>query len=101
MCEQMGEDPDWTKCPPAWEDFPEIVITGLNIFNTLGSRIYPDVGYTGKDYTNFNFLLKLYKVEEHQKDFLFELITWLENRQIEISQKALKEQRDKIQRKMK
>ena len=37
-CEQMGEDPDWTKCPPAWEDFPEIVITGLNIFNTFSGK---------------------------------------------------------------
>ena len=36
MCEQMGQDPDWEKCPPAWEDFPEIVVTATNIFNLLG-----------------------------------------------------------------
>ena len=25
MMEQMGEEPDWEKCPPDWEDFPDIV----------------------------------------------------------------------------
>ena len=35
MCEQMGEDPDWEKCPPDAEDFPDIVITAINIFNSL------------------------------------------------------------------
>ena len=101
MCEQMGEEPDWEKCPPAWEDFPEIVVTATNIFNLLGSRIYADVGYVGKDYTNFDFLLKQYYIDDFQKSYLFELITWLDARQIDLSQKSLREQRDKIQRQMK
>ena len=99
MMEQMGEEPDWEKCPPDWEDFPEIVITSVNIFNSMGDRIFPDVGYVGKDYTNFNFFLELYGIEEHQKEYVSELILWLDSRAIEISQKKLKAEYDKIKRK--
>ena len=41
MMEQMGEEPDWEKCPPDWEDFPDIVIITMNIFNSMGDRVYP------------------------------------------------------------
>jgi len=33
MCEQTGEEIDWEKCP-RWEDFPEIISTILNMFNS-------------------------------------------------------------------
>ena len=55
MVEQTGEEIDWERCPPDVEDFPESVHTAIQIFNTLGDRVYPDVGFTGKDFTNFNF----------------------------------------------
>ena len=99
MMEQMGEEPNWDKCPPDWEDFPEIVITALNIFNSLGDRLYPDIGYIGKDFTNFDFLLENYKVESHNKEYIFELILFLDSRAIELSQKRLKAEYDKIKRK--
>ena len=56
MCEQMNQDPDWDKCPPDAEDFPTIILDTINLFNCMGDRIYPDIGYIGKDFTNFNFL---------------------------------------------
>jgi len=99
MMQQMGEEPDWDKCPPDWEDFPEIVITALNIFNSLGDRLYPDIGYIGKDFTNFDFLLKNYKVESHNTEYIFELILFLDSRAIELSQKRLKAEYDKMKRK--
>jgi hypothetical protein len=99
MMEQMGEEPNWDKCPPDWEDFPEIVITALNIFNSLGDRLYPDIGYIGKDFTNFDFLLKNYKVESHNTEYIFELILFLDSRAIELSQKKLKAEYDKMKRK--
>jgi len=99
MMQQMGEEPDWDKCPPDWEDFPEIVITALNIFNSLGDRLYPDIGYIGKDFTNFDFLLENYKVESHNKEYIFELILFLDSRAIELSQKRLKAEYDKMKRK--
>ena len=43
MCEQTGEEIDWDRCPPEPEDFPSSVITALNIFNSLGNKVYGDV----------------------------------------------------------
>ena len=58
MVEQTGEEIDWEKCPPEIEDFPDSVHTAMNIYNSLGDRIYPDIGYIGKDFTNLSFLYK-------------------------------------------
>jgi hypothetical protein len=98
MMEQIGEEPDWEKCPPDWEDFPDLVIRAVNIFHSMGDRIYPDIGYIGKDYTNFNFLLENYGVEEHNKEYILETILFLDSRAIEISQKKLKAEYDKMKR---
>tara|TARA_X000001382_G_scaffold129308_1_gene120964 strand:+ start:1256 stop:1576 length:321 start_codon:yes stop_codon:yes gene_type:complete len=98
MCEQTGEEIDWEKCPPAYEDFPDIVHDALNIYNSLGNRIMAEVGYTGKDFTNFNFILELYKVQDFDKDFLMEILLFLDSREIEASQKAIKQAYDKMKK---
>ena len=99
MCEQTGQEIDWEKCPPDWEDFPQVVITTFNIFNSLGDRVYPDVGYIGKDSTNFNFLLKYYQVETYQIEFIFNTILWLDSRAIQNSQKKIKSEMDRMKNK--
>jgi len=99
MMDQMNEEPDWDKCPPDWEDFPELVLTCMNIYHSMGDRIYPDIGFIGKDYTNFKFLLKNYGIEEYQEDFVFELLLFLDSRAIEASQKKLKAEYDRMKRK--
>jgi len=99
MMEQMGEEPNWEKCPPDWEDFPDLVVITMNIFNSMGDRVYPEIGYIGKDYANFDFLLKHYGIEEHNKEYVFELLLWLDSRAIEESQKKLKAEYDRMKRK--
>ena len=99
MMDQMGKEPDWEKCPPDWEDFPDLTVTAMNIFYSMGDRIYPDIGYIGKDYTNFDFLIKHYGVEEHNKEYIFETLLWLDSRAIEDSQKKLKAEYDRLKRK--
>jgi len=99
MMDQLGEEPDWEKCPPDWEDFPDVIINCMNIFYSMGDRVYPDIGYIGKDYTNFEFLLKRYGIEDYQKDYVFETILFLDSRAIEISQKKLKAEYDRMKRK--
>lgn len=99
MCEQTGEEIDWDKCPPAWEDFPEVISTCLNIFNSMGDRVYPEIGYIGKDFTNLEFLLNLYSVEQHQIDYVYDVILWLDARAIEKAQKKLKAAYDRIKNK--
>ncbi len=99
MCEQTGQEIDWERCPPDLDDFPESVYTAMNIYNSLGNRIFADVGFTGKDYTNLDLLYEQYYVEEHEKDWLFELLIHMEVRSIEASQRHLKAEMDKIKRK--
>lgn len=99
MMEQMGEEPDWDKCPPDWEDLPDLTITAMNIYHSLGNRVYPEIGYVGKDFTNYKFLLELYEVKQHQKEYINETILFLDGRAIEISQKKLKAEYDRIKRK--
>ena len=99
MCEQMNQEPDWDKCPPELADFPDIVIDSLNIYNSLGDRIYPDIGYVGKDFTNLNYLLKRYKIEEHLQDFVFDNLLKMDAEKIKASQRKIKAEYDKIKNK--
>jgi hypothetical protein len=99
MVEQTGEEIDWERCPPDEEDFPDSILTALNIYYSLGNRVYGDVGYVGKDFTNLPLLYDLYKIQEHQKDWIFELLLFLDNRAIEESQRRMKAEYDKIKRK--
>ncbi len=100
MCEQTGQEIDWEKCPPELDDFPEPVITALNIFNSLGNRVYPDVGFIGKDYTNLSLLYNFYGVTESiEKEYIFELLLFIDNKTQEDSRKRIKAEYDKIKRK--
>lgn len=100
MCEQTGEEVDWERCPPDSEDFPQSVLQSINIFNMLGDRIYGDVGYIGKDFTNLPFLFKQYFIkEQQQQDWIFELLLFLDTRAIEESRKQIKASYDKMNKK--
>lgn len=95
--EQLGREPDPDKCPPDIEDFPEIVIDSLNIFNALGDRIYPEIGYIGKDYTNLPILLEVYKIED--RDLCIQVLARLDARVIKKSQEDLKREYAKMKSK--
>lgn len=93
----MDKEPDAKEIPPAWEDFPEIVQIAINIFNTLGDRVYPEVGYVGKDYGNLQHYIEIYGIED--KEFLLEILHWLDSRAIKQSSEQLKREYDKLKRK--
>ena len=99
MVEQTGEEIDWDKCPPDIEDFPNSIMTALSIYNSLGERIYPDIGFIGKDFTNLSLLYKNYFIEEYEEDWLFELLLFLDGYNIKESNDRLKAEYDKIRRK--
>jgi len=99
MCEQTGEEIDWDRCPPDAEDFPDSVLTAISIFNMLGDRIYGDVGYIGKDFTNLPFIFNHYHIiEKVQQDWIFELLLFLDNRAIAESRKQIKASYDKMKK---
>lgn len=99
MVEQTGEEIDWEKCPPELDDFPDSVVVALNIFNSLGNRVYPDVGFVGKDYTNLSLLYNFYGVDNHEKEYIFELLLFLDNKTQEDSRKQIKAEYDRIKKK--
>lgn len=95
--EQLGYQIDLAECPPDIDDFPDIVIYALNIFNSLGDRIYPEIGYVGKDYTNLDLLLKLYDIDNI--DLLLSILLRLDAHAIKTSQDKLKREYDKLKSK--
>ncbi len=99
MQEQMGQPIEEDRIPPTIDDFPEIVTDGLEIFNRLGDRVYPDIGYIGKDFTNLNLYMEVYGVNEKDRDFLLEIIEWLDARAIKKAAEQLKREYDKMKRK--
>lgn len=96
LCEQIGEEPDPDKIPPEVNDFPADVQKAMILYNKLGDRIYPDVGYLGKDYTQLPIYMDVYGVEN--KQLFLETLLRLDSKIIEKSAAALKSERDKIKR---
>jgi hypothetical protein len=97
MMEQLEQDPVEDEIPPTWEDFPEDVISAINVFNLLGDRVYPDIGYIGKDYTNLPILTDVYGVND--TELLMDVLNFLDSRAIKQSSESLKKERDKLKRK--
>lgn len=97
MQEQLGLPIDIDTCPPDIEDFPDILIEALNIFNSLGDRVYPEVGYVGKDFTNLELLIKLNNIEN--VDLLLSILLRLDSHAIKTSQERLKREYDKLKSK--
>ena len=97
MCEQLNKEPDDDEIPPDWEDFPEIVVDAINTFNQLGDRVFPEIGYVGKDYTNLPYFTEMYEVQD--TEFFLEILSWLDSRAIKKSSENLKKEYDKLKRK--
>lgn len=97
MMEQIGQEPKDHEIPPDWDDLPDVVVHAINIFNILGDRVYPEIGYVGKDYTNLELLIKAEGIED--VDFLMEVLHWLDARAIKKSSEQLKREYDKLKRK--
>ena len=97
MCEQLGKEPNPDKMPPDWVDFPEQVQQAINIFGLLGDRVFPEIGYVGKDYTNLPVLIEVYGVED--KELLIEVLDFLDSRAIKKSSEEMKKELDKLKRK--
>jgi hypothetical protein len=99
MCEQTGQEIDWEKCPPDINDFPESTLTTLTIFNELGDRMYPEIGYIGKDYTTLELLFKLHYIDSHtEKEWSTDLLLFLDAHMIKQSQQSIKAAHDKVRR---
>ena len=99
MQEQLGQEIDLDRMPKDIGDFPDIVVLAINTFNRLGDRVYPEIGYIGKDYTNLKLYMDLYGIDTQDEDFFLELLEWLDARAIKKSAEQLKREYDKMKRK--
>ena len=100
MVEQTGEAIDWDRCPPDIEDFPPVVHTAVNVYNQLGDRVYGDVGFIGKDYTNLNLLLELEGITTiRNREIILDFMLMFENEAVQESQRQIKASIDKMKRK--
>ena len=97
MCEQLGQEPNPEEIPPDLEYFPEVVINAMTTFSSLGDRVYPDIGYMGKDFTTLPYYVEMYDIKD--TELFLELLTHLESRAIKTSQEQLKREREKLKRK--
>ena len=96
MMEQLGKEPVPEEIPPDGNDHPLDMVHALNAFNILGDRVYPDIGFVGKDYTNLPILMDLYGVEN--TEFFLECLHTLETKAIKKSSEQLKREMDKLKR---
>ena len=99
MVEQTGEEIDWKRCPDELGDFPDSVIDALNIFHSMGNKVYPEIGYIGKDFSNRKILFDLYNIKDYQVEWIMELLLFLETETVNESQRQLKAEYDKLKRK--
>lgn len=97
MMEQLGRDPVLEEMPPDVTDLPEIMQVALATFNMLGDRVYPDIGYVGKDYTNLPYYIEIHEIDD--KEFFLEILDWLDSRAIKKSSENLKKEMEKAKRK--
>ena len=98
MQEQMGLEIIEDDIPPSLDDMPQIVIDAMEVFNYLGDRVYPDIGYIGKDYTILHTHMDVLGVPK-DSEFFFQVLQWLDARAIKESSEKLKREYDKIKRK--
>jgi len=96
LCEQMGNEPIEEEIPPDWEDFPDVVVYAINTFNMMGDRVFSEIGYTGKDYTNLPLYLDLYEIQD--TEYFLQLLSWLDSRAIKQSSDDIKRQYEKAKR---
>ena len=94
--EQLGKEPIEEEIPPDFEDLPEVVVDAVATFNMLGDRVYPEIGYVGKDYTNLNYYMDIYSVED--KEYFLEILAWLDARAVKKSSEMMKREYEKLKR---
>lgn len=97
ICEQMNTDPSEDKCPPDLEDFPLPIQQAMMVFNRLGDRVYPEIGYLGKDYSAIALHMKVADVRD--EELFLEALVRLDAHLIKKSGEQLRKAREAAKKK--
>lgn len=85
---QKGQEPNPDNIPIEYEDLALDCQIAVAIYNSLGNRIYPDIGFVGKDYTILPSLLDYYGIKD--LPFLLDMLNILDADTIDKSQRSIK-----------
>lgn len=85
--------------PIGFEDLPLECQLAYHIYNRLGNRVYGDVGFVGKDYTNLPMLIEIHNIFD--KCLLLTLLTKIESIEVADAQKKIKKMYDDMKKKTK
>ena len=97
LCEQMDIEPKEDKCPPDIDDFPLPIQQAVMVFNRLGDRVFPDVGYLGKDYTSLPIHMRV--VDVRDEELFLEALVHLDAHLIKKSGEQLRKARKAAEQK--
>ena len=96
---QMGQEPDIDEMPADWEDIPPLAQSAVLTFNSLGDRVYPEIGYVGKDYTLIDKYIGIHGINPKDEEYFLDILQTLDARAIKQSSDQIKREYDKIKRK--
>ena len=90
MEQQMGREPDYSKMPPDYSDFPAYVHVAVEIFNSLPDLYSGGMSsiYVGKNYSSLEVMFSMYLVEQKDRMEIFDVLQFLDSR---AKESALKE----------
>lgn len=95
--EARGLPPPTDKIPVDLDDLPPIVTDAVIVFNSLGDRIVPDIGYIGKDYSSLELILKMREIPP--SELLLDILLFLDQNAIKEHSRRMQAERDKIAQK--
>jgi len=94
---QLGKEPDPDKIPLGFDDLTPDCQIAINIYNRLGNRVYGEVGFTGKDFTNLPILIEAHNIVN--KLYLLDLLNCLDNFYLKKNAKQIKKMIDDMKKK--
>lgn len=95
MCKQLNKEPDPDEMPPEMHHFPEEIQKAILLYNKLGDRVYPDIGYLGKDYTQLPIYLDIYNIKN--RELFLETLLRIDSRVIKNSADKMASERKKAE----
>lgn len=100
MEEAFGNVVDLSKMPPCYEDFPDYVHIGLEIFNSLTDTFTGGMTsiYSGKNYSSLEVFMNIYDVEKADRLKVLEVIKYLDSRARETALKDAKKAASKAKK---
>jgi hypothetical protein len=100
-CEETGEEPDYHKMPPDFEDFPYAVHVAFDLYNKLPDRYLSGMStlFIGKDYGSLETFFNIYEVPHADRKLVMDVILYIDSQARIKAQKRAEQEAKKAARK--